>query len=138
MDAEIIQGLEKRLETMVARFQPEKAFILTQNGPAWVPTAVHNLSRTGPWSAGVVALGALEYAAEHREAKLFADAPGLASENPMAFLSTPLHSVMVSHAWWDASRAIIVYLSRPLNNGLYTEQDLAELNRQLAAHLPSG
>lgn len=134
-NSELQARAEQFLALLKANFAPQKALIAIRDGEDWSSLTSFGLSKEGQWTESDLALGALEFAADNRCSRIFAHTAGALEDNPLAFLTgVPMHAVLVGYARLH-DEELLIYLSRPFSDGLYSPKSLSEFERFLRNNL---
>ena len=116
------------LEKVQKSLAPQKMLVLVEESGGWQAIFGLNIDKDDFWLPSKVAVGAIETVAEEQESALYADAPAMDPNNPLGFLAASLESVMVLYSDSGVShRPLLIYLARPLAEGLYSEADLNQI-----------
>ena len=116
------------IEEIQNSFAPQKMLVLVEESGGWQAIFGLNIDTDDFWLPSKVAVGAIEAVAEDQGSALYADAPAMDPSNPLGFLAASLESVMVLYSDSGVShRPLLIYLARPLAEGLYSEADLNQI-----------
>ena len=118
---------EEKLALLVEQLSPERAMVLSRDGNTWLGLA-HYPQETPPEEVyQALSQEALQHIVEGGEAKVFAS-PSPEVEPLVALMGGALDVVMVSQGSAEAAHHIF-YLARPLQAGLYGDEDLQQLSQ---------
>lgn len=128
LEPNLLTTAQSLMRSLLADFEPERAIVLVSGEDLWSAAATHNLPAEEFWKQEHLSIGAVAEVASEGESKLGADSA--MGYELLSMLSGTLYAFLAVPAEVEG-RACVVYLSRPFEQGLYNQEDLARLEQFL-------